>query len=45
MKNKHSEYAFKRGMKHLVAKGELEERQDSGKQGNHKMVRRVSPSG
>jgi hypothetical protein len=42
-KQGHTDYAFRRALKRLVADGILEENQDSGKQGNHKIVRWVSP--
>jgi len=44
MKAGHTEYAVKGAFKRLVTDAKLEEYQDSGRPGNYKMVRWVSPS-
>jgi hypothetical protein len=44
IKEGHTNYAFKLGLKRLKDAGNLEERQDTSKQGNHKIVKWVSPS-
>lgn len=43
MKEGHSDYAFKQGFKQLLNSEKLQEYHDKEKQGNHNMVRWVSP--